>query len=65
MRPKGSPEELARRRRRALELLDRGLWPGDVAERVEVVRRSVRRRRRRTATGRGLDISWDGTGQPA
>ena len=43
MRPKGSPEELERRRRRALELLGRGLWPGEVAERVGVDRRSVRR----------------------
>ena len=43
MRPKGSPEELERRRRRALELLERGLWPGEVAERVGVDRRSVRR----------------------
>lgn len=43
MRPKGSAAELERRRRRALELLERGLWPGEVAERVGVDRRSVRR----------------------
>lgn len=43
MRPKGGPQELERRRRRAMEFLDRGLWPGEVAERVGVERRSVRR----------------------
>lgn len=43
MRPKGGPQELERRRRRAMEFLDRGLWPGEVAERVGVDRRSVRR----------------------
>ena len=34
---------LERRRRRALELVERGLWPGEVAERVGVDRSSVRR----------------------
>src|SRR5574342_758342 len=43
MRPQGSPEELEHRRRRALALLAEGLQPGEVAQRVGVDRRSVRR----------------------
>ena len=43
MRPTGSPEELERRRLRALGLLKQGLWPSEVAKRVGVDRRSVRR----------------------
>lgn len=43
MRPTGSPEELERRRLRALALLDEGLLPSEVARRVGVDRRSVRR----------------------
>jgi transposase len=43
MRPTGSPEELERRRRRALSLLKDGLLPSEVARRVGVDRRSVRR----------------------
>jgi len=43
MRPTGSPEELERRRLRALALLDEGLQPVEVARRVGVDRRSVRR----------------------
>lgn len=43
MRPTGSPEELERRRLRALALLDDGLLPAEVAQRVGVDRRSVRR----------------------
>ncbi len=43
MRPFGSPEELERRRRRAIKLLEEGLFPVDVAARVGVDRRSVRR----------------------
>lgn len=43
MRPTGSPEELERRRLRALALLDEGLLPVEVARRVGVDRRSVRR----------------------
>jgi transposase len=43
MRPTGSPEELERRRIRALALLDDGLLPSEVARRVGVDRRSVRR----------------------
>src|SRR3972149_2114056 len=43
MRPTGSPEELERRRLRALALLKEGLLPVEVARRVGVDRRSVRR----------------------
>jgi len=43
MRPSGSPEELQRRRQRAIGLLDQGYMPVEVAERVGVDRRSVRR----------------------
>lgn len=43
MRPSGSPEELERRRLRALSLLDEGLLPSEVACRVGVDRLSVRR----------------------
>lgn len=43
MRPFGSPEELERRRLRALALLEEGLMPSEVARRVGVDRRSVRR----------------------
>ena len=43
MRPIGSGEELERRRVRALDLLKSGLWPVEVARRVGVDRRSVRR----------------------
>ena len=43
MRPSGSAEELQRRRQRAIRLLDQGYMPVEVAERVGVDRRSVRR----------------------
>lgn len=43
MRPQGSPAELERRRRRALTLLKQGLMPHEVARRLGVDRRSVRR----------------------
>lgn len=43
MRPQGSPEELERRRRRALRLVEEGLQPVEVARRLGVDRRSVRR----------------------
>ena len=43
MRPAGSPEELQRRRERAIALLKEGIAPVDVASRVGVDRRSVRR----------------------
>ena len=43
MRPQGSPEELEQRRLRALALLEHGLQPVEVAQRLGVDRRSVRR----------------------
>jgi transposase len=43
MRPTGTPEELERRRLRALALLSQGKLPGEVAKLVGVDRRSVRR----------------------
>ena len=43
MRPTGSPEELERRRLRALVLLSEGFLPHEVAQSVGVDRRSVRR----------------------
>ncbi len=46
MRPQGSPVELERRRLRAISLLDQGLLPHEVAERVGVDRRSIRRWKR-------------------
>jgi len=46
MRPTGSPEELEHRRLRALALLKEGLLPVEVARRVGVDRRSVRRWKR-------------------
>jgi len=43
MRPHGSPEALERRRKRAIELFGQGYAPVEVAERLGVARRSVRR----------------------
>lgn len=43
MRPHGSPEQLERRRRKTLELLEQGYQPVEVAKTVGVDRRSVRR----------------------
>lgn len=43
MRPSGSPQALEQRRYRALALLEQGLSPVEVAQRVGVERRSVRR----------------------
>lgn len=43
MRPKGSPEELESRRRRAIALLNQDYQPVEVARMVDVDRRSVRR----------------------
>ena len=42
MRPFGSPQELERRRRRAIKLLESGLQTGEVALRIGVDRRTVR-----------------------
>jgi transposase len=46
MRPQGSPRDLEKRRLRAIELLRRGLQPHEVASRLGVDRRSVRRWKR-------------------
>jgi len=43
MRPHGSPEELERRRARAIDLIEDGYGPVEVAWMVGVTRRSVRR----------------------
>ena len=43
MRPFGSPEQLQRRRMKAIELLDAGMQPVEVARAVKADRRSVRR----------------------
>ncbi len=43
MRPDGSPHELEQRRFRALALLQQGFSPAEVAQRIGVDRRSVRR----------------------
>ncbi|MDE2312986.1 MAG: helix-turn-helix domain-containing protein, partial [Elusimicrobia bacterium] len=43
MRPAGSPEHLEQRRLRAITLLKRGMAPVDVARKLGVDRRSVRR----------------------
>ncbi len=46
MRPQGSPAELEKRRLRAIALLAQGVLPHEVAERLGVDRRSVRRWKR-------------------
>jgi transposase len=43
MRPLGKPSALERRRRRAIELLEQGFQPVEVASQLGVDRRSVRR----------------------
>jgi transposase len=43
MRPSGSPEALERRRLKAMDLLEDGLQPVEVARKLSVDRRSVRR----------------------
>jgi len=43
MRPPGSPEELEQRRYRAIDLLQQGYEPVEVARMLDVERRSVRR----------------------
>ncbi len=57
MRPNGSASELERRRRRAIDLLDRGLTPREVADRVGADPSSVRRWRQsyRRKGARGLE----------
>lgn len=51
MRPSGSPQELERRRHRALAMLAAGDAPVDVAHRLGVDRRSVRRWKAAHRTG--------------
>ena len=51
MRPKGSAEELERRRRRAMALLDHGMKPVAVARATGTSRASVTRWRQAYATG--------------
>ena len=51
MRPAGSPAQLEARRLHALALLQQGLAPVDVARRVGVDRRSVRRWKARARQG--------------
>jgi len=51
MRPQGSSQELERRRLTALELLAEGLAPVEVAQRLGVDRRSVRRWKAAARTG--------------
>jgi transposase len=63
MRPSGNPEEVQRRRFRALELLNSGLSPTEVARRVGVDRRSVRRWRAAARLKNGL-ISRRNSGRP-
>ena len=43
MRPHGSPEQLENRRKRAIALFKQGYQPVDIARRLRVDRRSVRR----------------------
>lgn len=43
MRPFGSPEKLEKRRIKAIELFDQGYQPVDIARKLGVERRSVRR----------------------
>jgi len=51
MRPSGSPESLERRRWRAISLYQEGLQPVEIARRVRVDRRSVRRWKAAFLTG--------------
>ena len=50
MRPFGTSEQVARRRARALDLLQQGLKPSEVARRVGATRQSVNRWRREART---------------
>ncbi|MEW5994298.1 MAG: IS630 family transposase [Candidatus Zixiibacteriota bacterium] len=43
MRPQGSPEQLEKRRKRAMVLLEHGYRPVEIAQKLGVDRRSVRR----------------------
>lgn len=66
MRPHGSPELLEQRRRRALELLEEGWAPYEVARKLGVDRRSVRRwRARYQAEGTGGIAAKPVPGRPS
>lgn len=63
MRPSVSPEELERRRHRALELLSQGLMPVEVARQLGVDRRSVRRWKAAVRRKGAAGIAATGFGQ--
>ncbi len=66
MRPFGSPEELERRRLRALDMLQQGLGPSEIARTLGVDRRSVRRwRARMEKEGPGGLTAHRASGRPA
>jgi transposase len=66
MRPNGSPEELERRRFRALTLLQQGKSPVEVARQLGVDRRSVRRwKAAHQRRGRGALTARPASGRPA
>lgn len=65
MRPEGSPAELERRRLRAVALLKEGFQPVEVARRLGVDRRSVRRwRAAHDAEGRKGVAARSASGRP-
>ena len=65
MRPIGSPRALERRRQKAIELLADGWWPVDVAKKLGVDRRSVRRWRARfDADGEEGVLAQPASGRP-
>jgi transposase len=65
MRPHGSPRELEERRLRAIELLRQGMQPHEVAARLGVDRRSVRRwNRAHRQAGTGALKSKPAPGRP-
>ncbi len=66
MRPNGTPEELERRRFRALTLLQHGKSPVEVARQLGVDRRSVRRwKSANQQHGRGALTARPASGRPA
>ena len=65
MRPAGTPAELERRRRRAVELLRQGHPPVEVARMVGVNRRSVRRwKAAYRKRGCSALVAWPASGRP-
>lgn len=67
MRPTGSPQDLERRRLRALTMLKDGLLPHEVAQRLGVDRRSVRRWKAAARAGGGREAlrARPASGRPA